>query len=72
MPDFVRVRAENGAEISIPASLAEAAGMKPLTKPAIGNDGRPLTTKLPRPQGRGISRPHPPPEASTASDAQEG
>jgi len=71
MPDFVRVRAENGAEISIPASLAEAAGVKPLTKPAVGNDGRPLTTKLRVPKGA-VSADHIHPEASTASDAQEG
>ena len=70
MPEFVRVRAENGAEISIPASLAEAAGVKPLPKPATGNDGRILPTKLRVPKGA-ASADHIHPEAS-ASDAQEG
>ena len=58
------------AEVSIPASLAEAAGVKPLPKPATGNDGRPLNTKLRVPKGA-VSADHIHPEAS-ASDAQEG
>ena len=51
MSEFVRVRAENGAEVSIPAGHAEAAGQKPLSKPAVGNDGRVLPTKLRVPKG---------------------
>lgn len=39
MPDFVRVRAENGSEVSIPAAVAEAAGLKPLKQSAYNPDG---------------------------------
>ena len=45
MAEFVRVRAENGDEVSIPEGLAEAAGIKPLNKPALSNDGTVAPTK---------------------------
>ena len=71
MPEFVRVRAENGAEVSIPASLAEAAGVKPLPKPATGNDGLPLPTKLRVPKGA-ASADHIHPEAPASDAPKEG
>lgn len=39
MSDFVRVRAENGSEVSVPAAVAEAAGLKPLKQSAYSPDG---------------------------------
>ena len=62
MTEFVRVRLENGSEASIPARAAEAAGLKPLKKPALGRDGRPLSTKH-----RTFDRP----EAATESPTTE-
>lgn len=45
MSEFVRVRAENGEEVSVPAAVAEGAGLKPLSKSAYANDGSLLPTK---------------------------
>lgn len=45
LPDFVRVRAENGSHISIPRAIADSAGLKPLKQSALGRDGRPLPPK---------------------------
>ena len=45
MSDFVRVREENGIEVSMPAAVAEAAGLKPLKKDAIHRDGSILPPK---------------------------
>lgn len=45
MTEFVRVRAENGDEISLPAEFAEVVGLKPLKKSAYGLDGQLLPTK---------------------------
>ena len=45
MSDFVRVREENGVEVSMPARVAEAAGLKPLKKDTHGRDGSVLPPK---------------------------
>lgn len=70
--DWVRVQFDNGAEGSVAPQTAEAFGLKPLKKPAIGNDGQPLPTKLRVPKGAVNQPDHLNPEASPASDAQEG
>lgn len=44
-PEWVRVRYENGTEGTTTRVKAEAAGLKPLDKPAVGRDGRPLPPK---------------------------
>ena len=45
MTEFIRVRADNGSEISVPATYEQAFEMKPLNKPATDRFGRPLPTK---------------------------
>lgn len=46
MPTYVRVKQpETGHEISMVASAANAAGLKPLDKPAVKPDGTPLPAK---------------------------
>ena len=44
MSEFVRVKVENGAEVSVSASFAESRGLKPLDKPAADR-GRALPAK---------------------------
>lgn len=45
MTEFIRVRADNGSEISVPAHYEQAFDMKPLSKDAVDRFGRPLPTK---------------------------
>lgn len=71
MPDFVRARADNGAEVTVTAAVAEFGGLTVLKKPAVGNDGRPLPTKLRVSKGAANQPDHTQSEAP-ASDAQEG
>lgn len=47
MTDFVRIKAENGQEISVPASYVDAFGVTPLKKDATDRFGRPLPIKSP-------------------------
>lgn len=51
MPKYVRVKHENGDEVTVGAVLAAALGLKPLKKPATSLDGRPLPPKPSRPLG---------------------
>ena len=69
MPDYVRVRAQNGSEISMIRRSAEAAGLKELKKPATGRDGRPLPPKHRVPLGKAAAA-NPTSEAD-ASEVQE-
>lgn len=48
MTEFVRVRLDNGAEVSVSKALAEMCGLKPLNKPAARN-GVALPAKYPSP-----------------------
>ena len=66
MSDHVRVRLENGAEVTMRRQAAKNAGLAPLKKPACGLDGRPLPTKLRTPLG---SRPDQPTTSTTATPA---
>jgi hypothetical protein len=68
MSEFVRVRLEYGAEASVPAAVAEGAGLKPLSKDAFAADGSVLPTK-PRTVKGAASADHTNPEARPASDA---
>ena len=45
MVDLVRVRAENGAEVTVPATIAERNNLTPLDKPALNRSGLPLAPK---------------------------
>lgn len=45
MTDLVRVTLANGAQKSMPRRAAEAAGLKPLCRPAAHKSGQPLPTK---------------------------
>lgn len=69
--DFVRVRAENGAHVTIPRITAEAAGLKPLKQPAFGRDGRPAPIKPRLPLGGTGSGSKTPSEANPASESKE-
>lgn len=53
MTEFVRVRAENGSEISVPIAVAEGAGLKPLKQSPYNPDGsiRPEKHRVPRGAG---------------------
>lgn len=45
MPDFVRIRAENGYNVTVSKEFAEANGLEPLDPdkfPAVDTVGRPL------------------------------
>lgn len=66
----VRVRLENGSEVTMPEIAAETAGYKPLKKPTHGPDGRILPPKHRVPLGgSAASADNPRPEARPASDA---
>lgn len=71
MPEFVRARAHNGAEVTVTAAVAEFGGLTVLKKPAVGNDGVPLPTKLRVSKGA-ADQPDPIHPEASASDAQEG
>lgn len=45
MPNFIRVKFDDGSEGSVPAHYEQAFGFKPLDKPATDRFGRPLATK---------------------------
>ena len=45
MSEFIRVRAADGGEASVPAAYEQAFDMKPLAKPAVDRFGRPLPPK---------------------------
>lgn len=45
MPEFVRVRLDNGAHKTIPKAVAVAAGLKPLKQEPLAQDGRLARTK---------------------------
>ena len=45
MPEFVRVRLDNGAHKTIPTAVAEAASLKPLKQSPTTRDGRLARTK---------------------------
>lgn len=50
MSKFVRVELENGALATVPAAVAETAGIKPLDgrkHPALDKKGRPLPVEYP-------------------------
>ena len=66
---FVRVRLENGSEVSVPEVVAETSGYKPLNKPTHGRDGRLLPPKHRVPLGGAASADHSRTEARPASDA---
>ena len=68
MPEFVRVRLENGAEASVPEAVAEGAGLKPLKKDAHLADGTVAPTKL-RVSNGAASADNINPETSPVSDA---
>jgi len=72
MTEFVRVRLENGTEKSVPAIVAKRYGYKPLRKPTHTRDGALKPPKPRVPLGGAVSADHTHPEASAASDAQEG
>ena len=69
MSYFVRVRAANGSEVSIPADHAEAAGLKPLKQSAYSPDGtlRPEKHRV----DLGAANTIPSGEAGTTSPVQE-
>lgn len=72
MPEFVRVRLDNGAHKSMPKSKADAAGLKPLKQSAVGRDGRPLPTKLrTRIGGSAVAANSTPSTEADASQSQE-
>ena len=64
----VRVRLENGSEVTMPEIAAESAGYKPLKKPTHGRDGRILPPKHRVPLGGAASADHTKTEARPASD----
>jgi len=68
MSDFVRVREENGVEVSMPARVAEAAGLKPLKKDATARDGSVLPDKPRVPLGGAAAETT---EAHSGSDTKE-
>lgn len=45
MPKKVRIKAENGDEITVGEAFAESVGATPLSKPAVDRTGRPLPRK---------------------------
>lgn len=73
VPDFVRVRHENGQHISISRAKAEAAGYKPLKQEALGRDGRPLPpkTRVSLGEKAAAAKPNPTHEAPASEESQE-
>jgi len=69
MSDFIRIKAENGSEVSVPAHYEAAFGVKPLDKPATDRFGRPLPTKLRSDLGRSAESPA---EAPAEAPARKG
>lgn len=47
MPNFVRVKLENGSEATVSEGFAKSHGLKPLSKVAEDRLGRPIRTKHP-------------------------
>jgi hypothetical protein len=45
MSDIVRVKLEDGSEVSVGRSFAESHGLEPLDKPAVDNRGKALAAK---------------------------
>jgi hypothetical protein len=45
MSDIVRVKLEDGSEVSVGRSFAESHGLEPLDKPAVDNRGKALPAK---------------------------
>lgn len=70
MTDFIRIKAENGQEVSVPAAYEAAFGVKPLGKPATDRHGRPLPTKSPLRLGRNAE--NSPAEAKAEAQARKG
>ncbi len=52
MPDFVRVKLDNGAEVSVSADYAEHHKLKTLDQPASDGRGRALPDKPPEEKSR--------------------
>lgn len=73
LPDFVRVRAENGQHISISRAKAEAAGYKPLKQEALGRDGRalPPKTRVSISEKAAAAKPTTTREADASEESQE-
>ena len=68
---FVRVRLENGTEKSLPETVAETSGYKPLDKPTHGRDGRLIPPKHRTPLGVAASAKKSPTAATKKAAADE-
>ena len=68
---FVRVRLENGTEKSLPETVAETSGYKPLDKPTHGRDGRLLPPKHRTPLGGAASATKSPTAKAKSAKADE-
>ena len=71
MTKFVRVRLENGTEKSVPETVAETSGYKPLDKPTHGRDGRLLPPKHRVPLGTSASAKKSPTAKAKSAAADE-
>jgi hypothetical protein len=58
MPDFVRIRAENGYNVTVSKEFAEANGLEPLDPekhPAVDGNGRPLPEEPSTPTAKKVA-----------------